>query len=73
MKQAVRKLVFKLYKFINLLPFNNKHHGKTIIENDGAILLRCHINSTGKGNHLVLRGGGYTITANLFSSAATTQ
>ena len=58
MKQAVRKLVFKLYKFINLLPFNNKHHGKTIIENDGAILLRCHINSTGKGNHLVLRGGG---------------
>ena len=67
MKQKIKRLAFKLYKLINLLPFNNKRHGKTIIENDGTILLHCNIKSSGKGNRLVLRGGGYTLTANLYS------
>lgn len=59
MKQALIRLAFKVYKLINAFPFNNKRKGKVQIENDGAILLHCKIISSGTGNRLILRGGGY--------------
>ena len=67
MKQAIKKLAFKLYKLINHIPFNNKRKGKIQIVNDGSILMHCKIISTGTENRLVFRGG-YTETVSLFST-----
>lgn len=57
MKQALKELALRLYKLINRLPFNNKRRGKIQIENSRAILWRCKIKSSGKGNRLILRKG----------------
>ncbi len=59
MRQAIKKLAFKLYKLINNIPLNNKRKGKIQIENDGAILWHCKMTSSGVGNRLILRGGVY--------------
>lgn len=53
-----KQLAFKLYKLINCLPFNNKKRGKVDILNNGAVLLKCSIRSSGLGNKLIIRGGG---------------
>ena len=73
MNAFVKKQAIRWYRIINRLPFNNKRKGNIQIENNGAILWHCKIKSFGTGNHLVLRGGGYTLTANLFSLVAITQ
>lgn len=57
MIQAIKKLTFKFYKLVNHLPFNNTVKGKVSIENDGAVLWRCKITSSGIGNRLILMGG----------------
>lgn len=53
-----KELAFKLFRFINSFPFNNKKHGKIEVLNNGAILLNCRIYSTGIGNKLILSRGG---------------
>lgn len=70
MRSTVKKLAFRLYRVVNHLPFNNRKKGKVEIENDGTILLRCRIKSTGDGNRLILRGV-YVETVSLFSLAIT--
>lgn len=57
-------LAMKLYRIINAFPFNNRRRGKVHILNNGAVLLKCRIQSTGNGNKLILRGG-YSATVNL--------
>ena len=73
MNQSIKKLVFKLYKLINYIPFNNKRKGKIKIQNDGAILLHCKIKSSGTDNSLILHGGGYTLIARLVFLAVIIQ
>ena len=51
-------LAMKLYRIINAFPFNNRRRGKVHILNNGAVLLKCRIQSTGNGNKLILRGEG---------------
>ncbi len=53
-----KKLVYKLYRFINAVPFNNKKKGRVEIINRGAILLNCRIHSHGTDNRLVFDGKG---------------
>ena len=58
MRATLRKIAFRLYRLINLVPFNNKKKGKVAIENDGALLFRCRIKSSGVGNRLIFHAGG---------------
>ena len=53
-----KNLAFMLYQCINSFPFNNKKRGKINVVNDGAILLKCRMHSTGVGNKLIFREGG---------------
>lgn len=59
MKNAVKKLVKRMYRFIQYFPFNNSFPiGKISIQNEGAILLKCKIVSTGRNNTIVFHSGG---------------
>lgn len=54
-----KELAYKLYRFINAIPFNNKKKGGVEIINRGAILLNCRIYSHGTGNRLIFNGKGF--------------
>ena len=60
-----KQLAFKLYKFINCFPLNNRKQGKIDVVNAGSLLINCRIRSTGIGNKLIFHRGGYFEIANL--------
>lgn len=58
MKQFLKRWLFKCYKIVNALPFNNSvRKGKTKIDNQGKILRKCKIRASGT-NVIVFRKGG---------------
>lgn len=54
-----KEFVYKLYRLIDAVPFNNKKKGSLEIINRGAILLNCRIHSHGTGNRLIFNGRGF--------------
>lgn len=58
MKQFLKRWLFKCYKLVNALPFNNSvRKGKTKIDNKGKLLHKCKIRASGN-NVIVFRKGG---------------
>ncbi len=59
MKNVIKKLAWKMYRFIQYFPFNNTFPLRKIsIQNEGAILLRCKIVSNGQNNTILFHPGG---------------
>lgn len=56
-KKTIKKIAFKCYALINMIPFNNKKKGRILVENKGTILRGCRIISKGKNNQIVFSGG----------------
>ena len=53
----LKRLIFKFYRLVNILPFNNSIKAKKAkIKNEGAILYKCKIRAQ-KGNTIILHKG----------------
>lgn len=59
MKNKIKRILRKLYKLFNHLPFNNKYRLRgTKIQNYGKILYKCRFVCNGKGNTIILHPHG---------------